>query len=62
MSDHDLWEYEYEDDDNDNRCSWCGGEGFSECDDPLQCSDPACSGGACRCTACDGRGFDQRIW
>lgn len=43
-------------------CTWCGGEGVDECDDPMQCMDPACTGEMCTCTACDGRGYNQRIW
>lgn len=43
-------------------CSWCGGDGFAECDDPIQCCDPACDGVIGPCRACDGRGYDQWIW
>lgn len=43
-------------------CTWCGGEGIDECDDPIQCMDPACNGEMCTCTACDGRGHSQVIW
>lgn len=43
-------------------CTWCGGEGIDECDDPIQCLEPDCDGDMCRCTACDGRGVDQVVW
>lgn len=45
-----------------NECTWCGGEGLSECDDPIQCCTPGCTGDYCECKACDGRGYDQEIW
>lgn len=47
---------------DDNTCTWCGGDGWVECDDPIQCCDPDCDGQTCRCKACDGRGFDQVVW
>lgn len=50
------------DDSPERTCTWCGGDGFAECLDPLQCSDPSCDGEVCRCTACDGRGYDQDVW
>jgi hypothetical protein len=43
-------------------CTFCGGEGVDECDDPIQCLDPSCTGDMCTCLACDGRGYNQRIW
>lgn len=58
----------YEDDlvamygDDRPECTWCGGEGITECDDPIQCMDPDCNGEWCHCTACDGRGHSQVVW
>lgn len=43
-------------------CSWCGGEGFSDCDDPIQCLDPACNGELCTCRGCNGLGHSQVVW
>jgi hypothetical protein len=52
------------DDDDDDlvECTFCGGDGVTVCDDPIQCLDPACTGTSCTCRACDGRGYDQRSW
>lgn len=50
------------DDDEHPTCTWCGGDGMTDCDDPLACLEPHTAGGLCRCRACDGRGFDQTIW
>lgn len=54
----------YEDDYDDDSCTFCGGDGWTECDDPIQCTDPRCDGQLCRCTACggSGRGKDQVVW
>lgn len=49
-------------DDQHPGCSWCGGDGWGECDDPIQCCDPRCDGELCPCSACDGRGYDQAVW
>ena len=48
--------------DGDTSCTWCGGDGFAECDDPIQCCDPACDGQIGPCKACNGQGYDQWIW
>ena len=50
------------DDDQHPECSWCGGDGWGECDDPIQCLDPRCNGELCPCSACYGRGYDQEVW
>lgn len=42
-------------------CTFCGGEGWSECDDPIQCTRRH-EGDFCECSACDGRGYDQTVW
>lgn len=43
-------------------CSFCGGEGTTECVDPIQCLDPSCNGEWCTCRACNGRGHSQEVW
>ena len=44
-------------DGDDERCSHCGGEWWAmECDDPIQCCDPACDGQWHPCDACQGTG------
>ena len=52
----DIW-------DDEPDCSWCGGDGWEECDDPIQCTyrhdwreHP--------CPACGGSGLakDQTLW
>ena len=50
------------DTDEHPECSWCGGDGWGECDDPIQCLDPRCNGELCPCSACYGRGYDQEVW
>lgn len=68
MSDQPHTPRVYEDDladlygDDTPECTWCGGEGIDECDDPIQCMDPACNGEMCTCRGCDGRGHSQVIW
>lgn len=51
----------YADDDAD--CSFCGGDGYEECDDRIQCTERHING-MCRCVACNGSGRakDQTIW
>lgn len=49
-------------DDERISCTWCGGEGVAECDDPIQCCDSDCDGEIGPCKSCDGRGYDQWIW
>jgi hypothetical protein len=51
-----------DEDDRLEECTFCRGDGVTDCDDPIQCLDPACTGTSCTCRACDGRGYDQRIW
>ncbi len=48
----------------EDRCSWCGGDIWTECDDPIQCCDPRCDGEMHPCTACLGTGLASRqvIW
>lgn len=62
----------YDDGELDGNCHWCGGEGWVECGDPLECTrqhlkhtTPA---GVyyqeCRCSSCGGSGKaeDMTIW
>ena len=44
-------------------CSWCGGDGLEECDDPIQCMRPHI-GNEHPCVACGGSGDakDQTLW
>lgn len=49
-------------DDDHEPCTQCGGDGWSECDDPIQCMDSECDGEFCTCRACNGRGYDQVVW
>jgi hypothetical protein len=52
----------------DDDCTWCGGEGYVECDDPIQCTRPHLDNdrwnGECECSACHGSGLakDQTSW
>lgn len=50
--------------DEEPDCTWCGGEGYDDCDDPIQCFRKHTPGGLCPCGACggSGRGKDQVIW
>ena len=50
--------------DEDRHCTHCGGEGYDECDDPIQCTRLHTSDGLCPCGACGGTGLgkDQTIW
>lgn len=52
------------DDDEAGDCYWCGGDGWRECDDPLQCTSPHNRLGECRCSSCGGSGDarDMTIW
>lgn len=34
----------WDDDVGDTECTFCGGAGVDECDDPIQCGDPDCDG------------------
>jgi hypothetical protein len=50
--------------DDDPACTWCGGDAWAECDDPIQCCDPKCDGQIHQCPACGGTGLaeHQVIW
>lgn len=55
------------DDDDDyefGRCHFCGGEGWDDCDDPMQCTNQHNRAGQCRCASCGGSGSakDMTIW
>lgn len=45
-------------------CYWCAGEGWEECDDPIQCTDEHDVLGQHRCSSCGGSGLakDMTIW
>lgn len=45
-------------------CYWCGGDGWEECDDPIQCLDYHNQWGEHRCGSCggSGRAKDMTIW
>lgn len=45
-------------------CYWCGGEGWVQCEDPLQCTRPHTGYGECPCASCGGSGLakDMTIW
>jgi hypothetical protein len=51
-------------DESDRQCYFCCGEGWTECDDPIQCTKPHNRRGDCRCSSCGGSGFakDMVIW
>ncbi len=46
------------------KCHWCGGEGWEECHDPIQCTSPHNEYGECPCSSCGGSGLakDMTIW
>ena len=52
------------DPDYTGRCHWCGGDGWVECDDPIQCTSPHNRWGECPCSSCGGSGKaeDMTIW
>lgn len=61
----------FEDDEDDDefpdeprRCYWCAGDGWVECDDPIQCTSPHNRFGECPCSSCGGSGKakDMTIW
>lgn len=59
--------FDYDDlseNDEDSDCTICGGEGYDDCADPIQCFAPHTDGGLCPCIGCGGSGLarDQRIW
>lgn len=45
-------------------CYFCGGEGWTECDDPIQCTQEHDELGQCPCKSCGGSGLakDMTIW
>lgn len=49
---------------DDDVCTHCGGDGYDDCDDPIQCLRTHTSTGLCPCAACGGSGLakDQTIW
>lgn len=51
-------------DDEDRDCYWCGGDGWGECSDPIQCTSPHNAYGECQCSSCGGSGLakDMTIW
>lgn len=59
--DYDDWDPDYDDDPD---CTICGGEGYDECDDPIQCCQAHTAGDLCPCKGCGGSGLakDQTIW
>jgi hypothetical protein len=52
------------DDENGGECHFCGGEGYEECDDPIQCTKRHTADGLCPCASCGGSGLakDMTIW
>lgn len=55
------------DDWDDDSCSICGGDGYTECHDPIQCCNRHFDGSwdqGCVCKACNGTGLakDQVVW
>lgn len=70
--DHDD-DHEWPDEEGSGDCYWCGGEGWDECDDPIQCTrehqiirgdDGEYLFQICRCGSCNGSGSakDMTIW
>ena len=59
----DCW-FDDPDDGEPDACSHCGGDIWTECDDPIQCCDPRCDGTMHPCRACLGTGLASRqvIW
>lgn len=45
-------------------CHWCGGDGWDECGDPIQCTSPHNEWDECECSSCGGSGLrrDMTIW
>lgn len=50
------------DDETGGRCYWCGGDGWTECDDPIQCTSPHNEFGECQCSPCNGTGSAKHQW
>lgn len=62
-----LYDVEWVDDEFDDdgeACTWCGGGGVQECDDPIQCTRRHFGDEMEPCSACRGSGLakDQVIW
>lgn len=57
-------EYDEYDDESDGDCYWCGGTGWDECHDSLECTSPHNALGECQCSSCggSGRAKDMTIW
>ena len=58
---------DFQDYDDGWECTMCGGDGYVECNDPIQCCKPHTGNGwdqMCACSACNGSGLakDQTIW
>ena len=55
---------DYIEEDDFDSCHWCGGDGWDECDDPIQCTSQHSDDGLCRCKSCGGSGLakDMTIW
>jgi hypothetical protein len=49
-------DYDADYDLDEQDCSWCSGDGYAECDDPLQCCARHVNG-MCPCGACGGTGL-----
>ena len=52
---------------DERECFWCGGDGYGECDDPIQCTRRHLGGSyddGCPCASCGGSGLakDMTIW
>lgn len=66
VRDDDFEDFEdYErDDELQGDCFHCGGEGWVECDDPIQCTAWHTKDGCERCHSCNGSGLakDMTIW
>ena len=52
----------YDGTDDDPCCTHCGGDAWTECDDPIQCCDPRCDGETHSCPACHGTGLAEHQW
>lgn len=54
---------EFDDSDDDGApCSWCGGDGWEDCDDPIQCCAVHNVLGECPCGPCNGTGLAKHQW
>lgn len=65
MADDEDDDRSYEDEsDGERDCFLCGGEGYDDCDDPIECTSPQTRDGLCPCKSCGGSGLakDMTIW